>query len=183
MIPRALLYSEMSAAAQRLWAMLDDVAREAPGCIATVRVLAAALGVSARTTRYLIRELVDGGWLDVAGREGGRTHDVDGGQGQGSIYLPLRRRRPGVSDSAALPRARLQDSAALSRVVHSSPRARKEEEGSLSLFEVDGLRSDAPRRRRPPWCGRCSELTRQVERDDGSASRCPDCHPLTRPPF
>jgi hypothetical protein len=30
-----------------------------------------------------------------------------------------------------------------------------------------------------PWCGTCDQQTRQIERDDGRAARCPDCHPLT----
>jgi hypothetical protein len=32
----------------------------------------------------------------------------------------------------------------------------------------------------PPWCGKCDERTRLSERDDGTPTRCPECHPLTR---
>lgn len=31
---------------------------------------------------------------------------------------------------------------------------------------------------RPPWCGRCDELSRLRELDSGAVMRCPDCHPL-----
>jgi hypothetical protein len=31
---------------------------------------------------------------------------------------------------------------------------------------------------RPPWCGRCEEVTRLAERGDGRLRRCADCHPL-----
>lgn len=34
------------------------------------------------------------------------------------------------------------------------------------------------RPRRPPWCGQCEESTRLVERPEGGAARCRDCHPL-----
>lgn len=34
---------------------------------------------------------------------------------------------------------------------------------------------------RPPWCGNCSELGRLVDNPDGTAGRCPICHPATQP--
>jgi hypothetical protein len=36
-----------------------------------------------------------------------------------------------------------------------------------------------PVAQRPAWCGQCDERTRLLELDDGSAGRCPTCHPLS----
>jgi hypothetical protein len=45
---------------------------------------------------------------------------------------------------------------------------------------ASGLYSPAPNGTgsRPPWCGKCSESTRQREDDAGRPYRCPECHPL-----
>ncbi|MBD3784042.1 MAG: hypothetical protein IE926_14025 [Micrococcales bacterium] len=34
---------------------------------------------------------------------------------------------------------------------------------------------------RPPWCGECSEDGRLVDLPNGTAGRCPRCHPTTQP--
>lgn len=34
---------------------------------------------------------------------------------------------------------------------------------------------------RPPWCGECSEDGRLIDLPNGTAGRCPTCHPATQP--
>ncbi|MFI6302142.1 hypothetical protein ACIBCH_09745 [Amycolatopsis thailandensis] len=40
-----------------------------------------------------------------------------------------------------------------------------------------GGRNSANLRPVPEWCGTCDERTRQIELDDGTPKRCPDCNP------
>lgn len=178
MIPRALLYSDVvSKDARLLWAVLDDLARDAMGAIAATADLAAVMECSGRQVRRLVVELVDTGWLVVRGREGGRH--------LGAIYQPCRRPRPvneTWTDVSTFPRLTLDGAGRGRRVMHSSLRAR-EEEKTGALFDVDGLRSSTAARRRTPWCGVCDrDDHRWIQNADGSVSRCSRCHPANTGP-
>jgi hypothetical protein len=52
--------------------------------------------------------------------------------------------------------------------------------GCMKASEAYEAAQDRAARRRPDWCGRCDEETRQLDDVDG-IRRCPTCHPLARP--
>lgn len=52
---------------------------------------------------------------------------------------------------------------------------------SMPGAEAADLARDARRAcyRKPEWCGTCDERTRLVDLPDGTAGRCPECHPAS----
>lgn len=170
MVPRDLVYSGLPPRAQRLWMVLDDLARSDAAAAVSQAELAGVLGLTDRQIRRLTAVLVEAGWL--------ATHRVNH---YGALhYEPLRRARP--VDKHRTPMSGVLRSApdADVRCSRAAPlhRAHEEEEGRGLLGVVD----NGGAARRPPWCGSCSEPTRLVEVGDRVA-RCPSCHPLTVPAF
>lgn len=50
--------------------------------------------------------------------------------------------------------------------------------GRKGHARADGAAARMPSKQRPPWCGKCNELSRLI--DDDNPRRCPDCHPLAQ---
>jgi hypothetical protein len=186
MLPTSLVYdTTVSGDARTLWAILDDLAREAVAAPAFVAQLAAVMDCSERTIRRLRGELEAAGWLTVHGDGGGRSTPP--------IWQPLGRARPvhtpvgNPVENGPLTRSDLTgiadgNPARSDRVSGPAlyPRARQESEPRSVI-----IRAQAADAARPP-CGRCDPSSRQVTVVDAGGrevqARCPTCHPL-RPRF
>ena len=113
--------------------------------------------------------------------------DQDPGQDPADLIAELRSIRPDWSTDSirrALSAQAVRErpwplvcvaAVAMARDQNSKQPGRLEHDGPWWHIAVEPAR-DPP----PPWCGKCDERTRLLERDDGAPARCPDCHPLTR---
>ena len=113
--------------------------------------------------------------------------DQDPGQDPADLIAELREIRPDWSTDSirrALSAQAVRErpwplvcvaAVAMARDQNSKQPGRLEHDGPWWHIAVEPAR-DPP----PPWCGKCDERTRLLERDDGAPARCPDCHPLTR---
>lgn len=188
MLPTGLLLSDLSDRAVRVWGILDELARSRPSTDITLQLLAGVTGSSRRNLSRALVELLDAGWLDRVA-----------GVGRASTYVPLRRPRPvdnrvddgaGTVDNpgADLGHIRPGFPADLGHIRPGLPastlctaRARRREEDNPADRPVESA-ADGGAPRRPTWCGRCDQTTRQVEVGE-HVERCPACHPLRVPRF
>jgi hypothetical protein len=185
MLPTGLLLSDLSDRAIRVWAILDELARSSPSTDITLAALVTVSGASRRNLSRALAELLTAGWLDRVA-----------GNGRASTYVPLRRPRPigrPVDDDVDNPGGDLGHlrpgfAAKLGHIRPGLPaptlctaRGGRREEPTPSARPVDNV-ADGGAARRPAWCGRCDEATRQLEVAD-HVERCPACHPLRVPRF
>lgn len=111
----------------------------------------------------LARELVDA-VPDLSGAARGRlarraARCLAAGHPPEAVQAELRGDLAGAGDPVAVLMARLAD-----------------------LADTDPAPPRLVPRPRPPWCGECSQDTRQRELEDGRPARCPRCHPLVVDP-
>lgn len=153
--------------------------RDGSRIFVTVDLLARETGTSPATVKRALATMIDLGYL-VRKRRGTRAGD---GRTSASAY------RLGVPlQLTSEPETPVDDARSTAHVRAVEAFSRAHSEGLKGSFDHSlGLTGEPlpvvtrdTRQRRPRWCGRCDEPTRQIEiGEDHQPRRCPACHPTT----